>query len=173
MDRGIKEYQMCSCCLCDTTIPNIIFDSAGICSFCKSHDLLIDYYSQEEQKKKYNDLIKKIKYEGRRKKYDCIVGLSGGTDSTYSLYLTKKLGLRPLAVHFDNGWDKEEAINNIKKAISKLKVDLYTYVVNWEEFRDLQVAFLKASVPDIEVPTDIAIHGTLYKIARQEKLNTF
>lgn len=116
------------------------------------------------------ELIGKIKTKGKGKRYDCIVGVSGGTDSTYTLYLTKKLGLRPLAVHFDNGWNSDTAVTNIKNATSKLDVDLYTYVIDWEEFKDLQKAFLKASVPCIEVPTDVAIHGTLFRLAKEEKV---
>lgn len=170
MDTKEQKYRMCIRCLCDTTIPSIKFDDRGVCNFCQSHDILIAYFAGAKQKKYFNDLIMKIKRTGDGKRYDCLVGVSGGTDSTFTLYWAKKMGLRPLAVHFDNGWDKEEAVNNIKKAVNKLGIDLYTYVVNWEEFKDLQVAFLKASVPDAEVPTDIGIHGTLYKIAKQEKI---
>lgn len=158
----------CARCLCDTTISSIRFDGLGVCNFCKSHDALIEFYSKPEREEEYKRLIEKIKRNGKGKRYDCIVGVSGGTDSIYTLLLAKRLGLRPLAVHFDNGWDKEVAVENIKKACGKLSVELSTYVVNWEEFRDLQAAFLKASVPDIEVPTDIGIHGTLYRIAKQE-----
>lgn len=162
--------QLCARCLCDTTIPSIQFDEKGVCNFCKSHDVLVAYYSHPDRKKDFARLLKNIKNQGKGKRYDCIVGVSGGTDSIYTLQLAKELGLRPLAVHFDNGWNKDTAVENIKKACSKLEVELYTKVVNWEEFRDLQVAFLKASVPDIEVPTDIAIHGTLYGTARREGL---
>ena len=159
-------------CGFDTTIPGIRFDKNGVCNFCQSHDALLQYYPQDEniRRQRLKELIEQIKHKGRRKKYDCMVGVSGGTDSTYTLYLTKKLGLRPLAVHFDNGWDSDIAVTNIKNATTKLDVDLYTYVVDWEEFKSLQIAFLKASVPCIEVPTDVAIHGTLYKVATEEKV---
>jgi N-acetyl sugar amidotransferase len=156
--------------LCDTTIPSIRFDERGECNFCKSHDALIAFYDKPERKEEYARLITNIKSAGKGRRYDCIVGVSGGTDSIYTLLLAKELGLRPLAVHFDNGWDKDTAVENIKKACTKLGVELYTYVVNWEEFKSLQVAFLKASVPDIEIPTDVAIHGTLYAAAKREEV---
>ena len=116
-----------------------------------------------EREKALKSIIKKIKAEG--KAYDCLIGVSGGVDSTYTAFLVKKMGLRPLAIHFDNGWNSELAVHNIQKVLECLNVDLYTYVVNWEEFRDLQLSFLKASTPDGEIPTDHAILATLYKIA--------
>lgn len=156
----------CTRCLCDTTIPHIRFDDSGMCNFCLSHDVLATHYLRNRDQI-FGKLIETIKKAGKGKKYDCIIGVSGGTDSMYTLLLAKRQGLRPLAIHFDNGWDKDTAVQNIKKICDLLGVDLYTYVVNWEEFRNLQIAFLKASVPDIEVPTDIAIHGTLYAMARK------
>jgi len=163
----INFARICTRCVCDTTIPNIQFDENGVCNFCKSHDLLLQYYQQDKARRqdKLSELITKIRGKGIGKKYDCIMGVSGGTDSTYALYLAKQLGLRPLAVHFDNGWDTDIATKNIENAVSILDIDFFTYTVDWEEFRNLQVAFLKASVPGIEVPTDVAIHGTLYKTA--------
>ncbi len=168
----MTEYKICSRCVCDTSIPSIRFDEHGVCNFCKSHDLLLQSYPQDDavRKRMLDELVEKIKRKGKNNKYDCIVGISGGTDSTYTLYLAKQLGLRPLAVHFDNGWNSDTAVTNIKNATEKLNVDLYTYVVDWEEFKDLQRAFLKASVPCIEVPTDIAIHGTLFRLAKEEKV---
>ena len=103
--------------------------------------------------------------EKKGNEYDCIIGVSGGVDSTYTAYLTKKLGLRPLAVHFDNGWNSELSVHNIEKTLNILDIDLYTYVVDWEEFKDIQISFLRSSTPDGEIPTDHAILGTLYKIA--------
>ena len=115
-------------------------------------------------------LVDTIKRSGRGKAYDCVVGLSGGTDSTYLLYLAVQLGLRPLAVHFDNGWNSEIAVRNIEKATSRLGVDLETHVVQWEAFRSLQISFLKASVSDAEIPTDMAIHAVLHDYAAREGL---
>ncbi|XDD51952.1 N-acetyl sugar amidotransferase [Leptospira sp. WS92.C1] len=162
---------MCTRCLCDTTISSIRFDSEGICNFCISHDLLMKSYPGAEQtREKLNQLLRQIKKDGIGKNYDCIVGISGGTDSSYTLHLAKELGLRPLAVHFDNGWNTDQSVKNIKAITDALDVDLETYVVDWEEFKELQISFLKASVPCIEAPTDVAIFGTLYRIADQENI---
>jgi N-acetyl sugar amidotransferase len=115
-------------------------------------------------------LIKKIKHSGKSNTYDCIMGVSGGTDSTYALYLAVKNGLKPLAVHFDNGWNSATAVENIKNTCKILDVNLYTYVVDWNEFKNLQVSFLKASVSDAEIPTDIGIHATLIKTAAKHNV---
>jgi N-acetyl sugar amidotransferase len=111
--------------------------------------------------------VAKIKSAGRGRDYDCIIGVSGGVDSTYVAYRIKEMGLRPLAVHFDNGWDSELAVSNIEKVLKRLDIDLFTYVVDWEEFRDLQLAFLKASTPDGEIPTDHGIFALLWRQASQ------
>lgn len=165
------NQKICNKCILDTSVPDIRFDDNGECNYCKIHDEFEKKYPLNElgQQKIY-EMIEKIKLRGKNKQYDCVVGLSGGTDSTYCLYLAKKWGLRPLAVHFDNGWNSEIAVNNIKKAITKLDVDLETLVMDWGEFKDLQISFLKASVPDIEIPTDIGIYATLYRIAHEENI---
>lgn len=164
--------QICTRCIMDSSIPGIRFDEKGICNFCKIHD---DWEKQfplnEETDKKLKELIERIKDDGKNKKYDCIVGVSGGIDSTYTLYLIKKFGLRPLAVHLDNGWNSELSVNNIKNALTKLNVDLVTHVLDWEEFKDLQISFLKASVSDVEIPTDLAIISVLYGTAFREGLH--
>ena len=118
----------------------------------------------------FNDTIKQIKDYGKNHKYDCLIGLSGGVDSSYVAYLAKQKGLRALCVHFDNGWNSELAVMNIQNIVNKLGFDLYTYVINWDEFKDLQLAYLKASVIDIEVLTDHAIYGTLFKIAKENNI---
>lgn len=165
------QFKQCTRCLLDTTVSSIQFDESGVCNFCKSHDLLSEKYSNPEiNKEELEKLIDNIKKNGRGKDYDCIVGVSGGTDSSYTLHLTKLLGLRPLAVHFDNGWNTDESVSNVKKITQKLGVDLETYVVNWDEFKDVQISFLKASTPCIEAPTDVAIHAVLFKTASKEKL---
>ncbi|HEY3272421.1 MAG TPA: N-acetyl sugar amidotransferase [Methanocella sp.] len=161
-----EKNQVCTRCVSDTTIPNIRFDADGVCNFCKIQDALeADSRLDEQNKARFTTLIEKIKREGRHKEYDCVVGVSGGRDSTYVLYNALKLGLRPLAVHFDNGWNSEIAVANIKKATNKLNVDLHTVVADWEEFKDLQKSFLRASVSDAEIPTDYAILSVLYKEA--------
>lgn len=155
----------------DSTVPGIRFDENGECQFCKVYDLMDKEYPLNEQTEiRLKQLVDKIKSTGKKQKYDCILGISGGTDSTYTLYKAVELGLRPLAVHFDNGWNSKLAVQNIKNACNKLNVDLNTYVVNWPEFRDLQISFLKASTPDAEIPTDVAIHATLIKTAAKENV---
>tara|TARA_B100001939_G_scaffold347629_1_gene369851 strand:- start:869 stop:1906 length:1038 start_codon:yes stop_codon:yes gene_type:complete len=121
----------------------------------------------KECKQKLDKIVQKIKVKGKNKKYDCIVGVSGGRDSTYTLYNAVKLGLKPLAVHFDNGWNSDIAVKNIHNATKILNVDLETVVADWEEFKDLQIAFLKASVSDAEVPTDWVIFSVLFNIAKK------
>ena len=162
---------ICSKCVLDTTVPELVFDHEGVCQYCNIYaelDALYPLNSKGEEKLKA--LIASIKKDGKNKEYDCILGVSGGTDSTFTLYKAIQLGLRPLAVHFDNGWNSKLAVTNIKKVCEKLDVDLFTYVVDWEEFKDLQISFLKASTPDAEIPTDIGIHATLIKIAAREGL---
>jgi N-acetyl sugar amidotransferase len=166
-----KANQVCTRCIVDDTVPGITFDENGVCAFCKIHDQLEDKYTLNENSElTLKRLANKISNEGKGKKYDCIVGVSGGRDSTYTLLNTVKLGLRPLVVHFDNGWNSEIAVQNIKNACNALGVDLYTHVADWEEFKDLQRAFLKASVSDAEVPTDWTIFSVLFKVAAKEKI---
>jgi len=168
MDR---EYQICKRCIMDTTDPEIEFDSAGVCNRCtESLDRIKkQLLPPQEREKALIELAETIKSEGKGKDYDCIIGVSGGVDSTYTAYQVKKLGLRPLAVHFDNGWDSELAVSNIKNTLDKLDIELYTYVVNWEEFRDIQLSFLKASVANCEIPTDHGITAILFKLANRFK----
>lgn len=160
---------MCVRCVSDTTIPRIRFDESGQCSFCKIHDKLDALYPLDEGRQERLDrLADKVKAVGRKSRYDCIIGVSGGTDSTYTLYMSRKLGLRPLAVHLNNTWDKDIATENMKKAVGKLEVDFREIHSDWDEYRALQVAFLKASVPDAEAPSDMAIHATLHQVAAEE-----
>jgi N-acetyl sugar amidotransferase len=132
------------------------------------HDVLEQKYPlTEEGRKKFEQIIEGVKKNGQGKEYDGVVGISGGRDSSYTLYIAKKMGLRPIAVHFDNGWNTEISVRNIKNSTDKLEVDLHTHVADWEEFKDLQIAFLKASVSDVEVPTDFAIISVLYEVAKK------
>lgn len=166
-----KANQVCSRCIIDDTVPGIVFDEKGICLFCKIHDEIQKNYPLDENSEiKLKQLTEKIVKAGKGKKYDCIVGVSGGRDSTFTLYNTVKLGLRPLVVHFDNGWNSDIAVQNIKNACNALGADLYTHVADWEEFKDLQRAFLKASVSDAEVPTDWIIFSVLFKVAARENI---
>jgi len=161
-----KASKVCSRCIIDDTVPEVVFDEKGVCAFCHIHDELEASYKLDEGMPfRLNEIVNKIKNEGKGKKYDCVLGVSGGRDSTYTLYNAVKLGLRPLAVHFDNGWNSDLATQNIKNVCKTLNVDLYTHVADWEEFKDLQRAFLKASVPDAEVPTDWVIFSVLFREA--------
>lgn len=165
------EYRQCTKCLMDTTDPEITFDGEGICNHCyELKDIIEKSKSKDEKDKILEDTIKKIKLMGKNKKYDCIIGLSGGVDSSYLAYFVKQKGLKPLAVHFDNGWDSELAVYNIENIVKKLNIDLYTYVVNWEEFKDLQLAYFKAGVIDLEIPTDYYIFAVLFQVALKYKL---
>jgi len=166
-----EDSRTCTRCIMDTSVPEIVFDDDGVCNFCRIHDdMEKNHPLGPEGEKNFRKIIDEIKVNGQGRKYDCIVGVSGGRDSTYTLLLAIQSGLRPLAVHFDNGWNSDIAVSNIKKTTDKLGVDLYTHVANWEEFKDLQISFLKASVPDAEVPTDYAILSVLYKAARDQKV---
>jgi len=153
----------------DTTDPDIVFDENGYCNHCTGAIEKLNSYplnlSKGEKDKELEKIVKKIQKTGKNKKYDCAVGVSGGADSSYTLYLVKKLGLRPLAVHVDNGWNSELSVINIEKLISKLNVDLHTFVLDWDEFKDLQLSFLKSSTPDLEIPTDHALIAALYYVA--------
>jgi N-acetyl sugar amidotransferase len=156
----------------DTTDPDILFDKNGICSHCLKYETRIkeNNYLKKRYPGSLERLLESIKKEGKRRQYDCIIGVSGGVDSTYTAYITKKMGLRPLAVHLDNGWDSELAVKNIENVLRKLDIDLYTHVLDWEEFKNLQLSFLKASTPDAEIPTDHAILALLYQVAAQNNV---
>jgi len=163
----VKKYQICTRCIMDTSDPDIIFDENGVCNHCYKYKQLINskQYLMKKQPGALEQIVKKMKKSGRGKKYDCIIGVSGGIDSTYTAYKVKEFGLRPLAIHLDNGWNSELAVYNIKKTLKKLNIDLCTYIVDWEEFKDLQLSFLKASTPDSEIPTDHALLAVHYKAA--------
>ena len=173
LSKNDPNYRQCALTVMDNIAdPDIRFDENGICNYY--HE-----YKQAEKEgvfegaageKKLEALVTRIKEAGRGSQYDCLIGLSGGVDSTYVAYLVKKLGLRPLAVHLDNGWNSELAVMNVENIIKKLGFDLYTLVINWEEFKDLQLSYLKASVVDIEVASDHAIFATMYKLAKEKKI---
>jgi N-acetyl sugar amidotransferase len=158
----------------DTADPDIIFDENSFCNHCtdalkklKSYPLNLN---SKEKERELQKIVERIKESGKNKDYDCIVGVSGGVDSSYVLYLVKNLGLRPLAVHLDNGWNTELSDNNRKKILEKLDIKLHTVTVDWAEFKDLQLSFLKSSTPDLEIPTDHAINAVLNDIALKYKI---
>ena len=156
----------------DTTVPGISFNTTGTCNFCDLQDKMEkDFPIGEEGKKRLNLIVKKIKISGKGKKYDCVTGISGGRDSIYTLlYITKTLGLRPIAVHFNDGFGNPVAGENMVKACKILGVELRTITSDWRESKDLKIAFLKASTPDLEEGTDIGIATALYGVAAKENL---
>jgi N-acetyl sugar amidotransferase len=153
----------------DTTDPGITFDTAGECCYCRIYDERVrnEVFRGPEGEQRLAQIVEKIKDTGKGKAYDCLLGVSGGVDSTTVLLHLKRLGLRPLALHLDNGWNSELAVDNIKNTLAKLDIDLFTYVIDWDEFRDLQLSFLKASVPNAEIPTDHAIVAINFKVAME------
>ncbi len=158
----------CTHCILDSADdPAISFDEKGVCNYCQDYAATENHVVIKGQaaKEKLEESIHKIKKSGEGKPYDSIMGLSGGVDSSYLALKASQMGLRPLAVHFDNGWNSELAVKNIENIVRKLNIDLHTLVVDWEEFRDLQLAFLRASVVDIEMVTDHAIIAALYRLA--------
>ena len=160
----------------DTTDPDIIFDENGYCNHCTNAIKKLNevyFIDPDIKKKRLYEFIDKIKAEGKNKKYDCIIGLSGGVDSSYLAYKVVELGLRPLAVHLDNGWNSELAVKNIENIVKKLNIDLVTHVIDWEEFRDLQIAYLRASVIDIEVLSDNAIVISINNLAKKYGIKYF
>ena len=168
-----KRYQICTRCVLDTTGNHFIsFNENGICNYCLEYDKEVVPQSipSEIAAKKLHKTINEIKQAGEKNKYDCILGLSGGVDSSYIAYLAMKNGLRPLVIHLDNGWDSELAVKNIENILKRTGFDYYNYVINWDEFRNLQLAYLKASVIDIEVVTDQAIFALLHIFASKNNI---
>ncbi len=169
-----RKYQICQRCVMDTSDPFITFDEQGNCNHCTEFftKTAKRSYLGEESDKQLAHWVAKIKEAGKNNEYDCLIGISGGVDSSYVAYQCKKLGLRPLAVHLDNGWNSEEAVQNIKNVCGKLGIDFQSYVLNWAEFKDLQLSFFKSSIVELEIPTDIAIPGALHRIAAKNKIKT-
>lgn len=168
-----RPWQQCSLSVLDTIAdPDISFDAQGISNYYAKYKKLEGELPclQPDAEAQLAAVVNKIKETGKGKRYDCITGVSGGVDSTYLAWLSKQLGLRPLIVHFDNGWNSEMAVKNIENIISRLGFDLYTLVVDWEEFKDIQLAYIKASVVDIEAITDHAIIGTLFRLAAENDI---
>ena len=156
----------------DTTDPDIFFDAKGNCNHCNSALELAGktWFPDKSGEKLLDGIFDKIRNEGKKKEFDCIVGISGGIDSSYLTYLTVKKKLRPLVVHVDCGWNSEQAVNNIENIVKKLNIELHTFVVNWEEMKDLQRSFFKASLPDQDIPQDHAIFAAFYKFADENKI---
>ena len=169
----LASYQICSNCIMDTTDPNITFDGRGWCDYCNNFHATIkpQWHTDERGEHELMDLAAKIKKEGVGKDFDCIIGLSGGLDSSYATYVAKeKMGLRPLLLHVDAGWNTDQAVGNIEKLVDGLGLELYTEVINWEEMKDLQLAMLRAQVADQDMPQDAAFFSALYKFAKKHKI---
>ncbi len=169
MTMSNRIYQQCTRCVMDTSDIDITFDNRGYCNHCKDYFARIAQrvYLGEESDRQLEAIVERIKKSGKNKEYDCVIGISGGIDSSYVAYLSKQLGLRPLLVHMDNGWNSEISVKNIKNIADKLGLDYQSYVLDWDEFKTIQLAFFKASIPEMETPTDIAIPAALHKIAAE------
>lgn len=168
-----KAYQICTNCIMDTTDPNITFDERGWCDYCQNYhnNILPNWHPDEDGERILMPLIAKIKKDGKGKSHDCLIGVSGGVDSSYVAYIAvKKFGLRPLLFHVDAGWNSQESVNNIEKLLEGLNLDLHTEVVNWIEMKDLQLSFFKAQVAHIDTPQDHAFFAALYNFAAKNRL---
>ncbi len=168
-----RPYQICTKTIMDTSDPNIVFDENGVSDYYHNfQNTILPTWNTKE--KGYADLMtlaEKIKKDGKNRDFDCIIGLSGGLDSSYATYVAKEImGLRPLLFHVDAGWNTQQAVGNIEKLVNGLGLDLYTDVINWEEMKDLQVSFLKSQIADQDLPQDYAFFSGLYKFARKNKI---
>ena len=167
------SYQICKSCIMDTSDTHISFDSLGVCEYCNNFksEISPNWHPDARGDAELAALAVKIEKEGKGKDFDCIIGLSGGLDSSYAAYVAKeKMGLRPLLFHVDAGWNTDQAVGNIEKLVDGLGLDLYTEVINWEEMKDLQVAFLRSQISDQDLPQDGAFFSALYKFARKHRI---
>ena len=168
-----KAHQICTNCVMDTTDSKIIFNNKGVCDHCNTYykDILPKWHTDEKGHQALEEIIVKIKKEGEGKDFDCLMGMSGGIDSSYLLYvMVEKYDLRPLVFHVDAGWNSQIAVNNIERLVDGLGLDLYTEVINWEEIKDLQLAFFKSGVSHVDTPQDHSFFATMYKFASKHKI---
>lgn len=166
-------HQVCTNCVMDTTDSKITFDEAGVCDHCRTFRIhtLPNWHTDDRGRVQLERMVKEIRRSSRGRDFDCIIGMSGGIDSSYLTYVAKeRLGLRPLVFHVDAGWNSQIAVNNIEKLVDGLGLDLYTEVIDWDEMRDLQLAFFKSGVPHIDTPQDHAFFATMYKFAVNYKV---
>jgi N-acetyl sugar amidotransferase len=167
------RYRICTSCVMDTTDSKIRFGSDGVCDHCTTfrRDIQPRWHTDERGRSSLEKIVAKIKKSRGKRDFDCIIGVSGGIDSSYLTYIAKaELGLRPLVFHVDAGWNSQEAVNNIAQLVEKLELDLYTEVIDWAEMRDLQLAYFKSGVPHIDTPQDHAFFATMYKFAEQHDI---
>jgi len=168
-----RPYQICTKTIMDTSDPNIVFNENGESDYYTNYveNILPNWHTDERGYQELMKTAEKIKKESKNRDFDCIIGLSGGLDSSYVAYVaTEIMGLRPLLFHVDAGWNTDKAVGNVEKLCNGLKLDLYTEVINWEEMKDLQVAFLKSQIADQDMPQDYAFFSALYKFARKNKI---
>lgn len=168
-----KSYQICTTCIMDTSDSQISFDVAGVCKYCRHFEQTIqpNWHTDARGEAQLHQCANNIKKEGKGKSFDCILGLSGGLDSSYTAYLAKEvMGLRPLLLHVDAGWNTNQAVSNIEKLVDGLGLDLYTEVINWENMKQVQLAFLKSQIPDQDLPQDAAFFSALYQFAKKYKI---
>jgi N-acetyl sugar amidotransferase len=168
-----SAYKICCSCIMDTSDPNIVFDNRGCCDYCNNYKstILPNWQTDAIGHNKLMHLANNIKATSRGGDFDCIIGLSGGLDSSYVAYVAKEMmGLRPLLFHVDAGWNTDQAVGNIEKLVDGLGLDLYTEVIDWEEMKDLQAAFLRSGIPDQDLPQDAAFFSSLYKFAQQHNI---
>jgi N-acetyl sugar amidotransferase len=170
-----KKYQVCIRCVMDTTDIEISFDEQGVCNHCYKFDELTskNWFPNEEGKKKLETIFDKIKQTGKKQEYDCIIGLSGGVDSSYLAIVMKDYGLRPLTVHVDAGWNSEFAMHNIERIVKYCGYDLHTHVMNWQEIKDLQLAYLESGVANQDVVQDHAFFASIYHFAVKNNIKYF
>jgi len=170
MNKNKINYQICKKLVLDTSYPGIKFDKDGISSqyWDYQNNIKDKWKSSRYSVLELEKIVEQIKKKGTGKEFDCILGLSGGADSSYMLHtIVKDFDLKPLVFHVDGGWNTEIAVNNIKNLVDKLKLDLFTEVINWEEMKDFQLAMFKSGVPHIDIPQDMAFIGVLYKFAKK------
>jgi N-acetyl sugar amidotransferase len=171
----MRPMKICSSCVMDTSDSSIVFDDSGVCDHCRTfeRDIKPFWDTEEKGRKNLEILVSRIRREGEGKDFDCLMGMSGGIDSSYLLYrMVTDFGLRPLVFHVDAGWNSQIAVNNIERLVDGLGLDLYTEVIDWEEMKDLQLAFFKSGVPHIDVPQDHAFFATMYKFASKYNIRT-
>ncbi|UVO52847.1 N-acetyl sugar amidotransferase [Sphingomonas sp. SUN039] len=169
----MTAYQVCSNCVMDTTDENISFDADGVCDHCHNFrdHVAPNWHTDERGEAELMAIAEKIRADGKDREFDCILGMSGGFDSSYMLHIAAtKMKLRPLVFHVDGGWNTQVAVHNIECVVEKLGLDLYTEVINWEEMKDFQLAFFKSGVPHIDIPQDMAFIATLYKFAAKHNI---
>jgi N-acetyl sugar amidotransferase len=169
----MKNYQICVHCVMDTSDPDISFDNHGVCDYCNNfrESIMPNWHPDERGEKELAALAERIKRDGLGKDFDCIIGLSGGLDSSYAAYIAKeKMGLRPLLFHVDAGWNTDQAVGNIEKLVNGLGLDLYTEVIDWEDVKNLQLAFLRSQIVDQDLVQDAAFFSSLYRFARDHRV---